>query len=84
MGLQRRLDRSKKFSRRIEDASRWLSKRRGVVPVAGIGIVTVGVALLLVNVFVDIRLLEFTGILLQGVGTLTALIGLLLIEPLGS
>ena len=78
-----RLDQSENFAQRINKASTLLAKQRGFVPVIGIGFLFVGIVLLLVNVFVSLQWLQFIGILLQGLGTLATLIGLLLAEPLG-
>lgn len=81
--MRKQLDRSKLLSNIISFMSNSLAKQQGLVPVIGISLFIIGLILLLINVFVSVRILEFLGILLQGFGVLAALIGLLLTEPLG-
>jgi hypothetical protein len=81
--MRDRLDRSTFIARLIENASASVAQQQGLVPMIGIVLVIVGMILLLVNVFVGHAALAFFGILLEGVGVIAALIGILLIEPLG-
>ncbi len=81
--MRKQLDESKILGRLIKLLSNSLAQQRGLVPVIGVGLVVVGLIVLLVNVFVDVAVVEFIGVLLQGVGVITALVGLLLAEPLG-
>ncbi|MEL6148206.1 MAG: hypothetical protein AAFV33_24755 [Chloroflexota bacterium] len=76
-------DRAGWLNQLIDTLSDRVAERLGLIPVTGIIIALVGFILLLANVFVDTRWLEFPGVLLQGLGIITSLIGLLLAEPLG-
>ncbi len=77
------LDNSKILYRFIAFVSEVLAARRGLLPLIGIGMTIVGFVLLLVNVFLSHWSVELAGVLFQGLGVIIALIGLLLIEPLG-
>lgn len=81
--MWKRIDESPTLNHLIKLLSNALAQQRGLVPLVGAGLVLVGWLLLLVNVFVESRWLEFPGVFLQGVGMLAALVGLLLAEPLG-
>ena len=81
--MWKRIDESPTLNQLIKFLSNSLAQQRGLVPVIGVGLVMIGWILLLVNVFIESRWLEFPGILLQGLGVMAALIGLLLAEPLG-
>jgi hypothetical protein len=85
--MRRRLDESKALNQLITLASNSLSAQRGLMPVIGIGIMFFGLILLLIQLFVGAPtaklVIEFFGILLQGLGILLSLIGFLLMEPLG-
>lgn len=81
--MRQRLDRSPAVASLIKTLSNKLAQQRGLIPVVGIGLALLGYICLTVNVFVNQQLLELAGLLLQGIGILAALIGLLLAEPLG-
>jgi len=81
--MWKRIDQSPTLNQLIKWLSNSLARQRGLVPIVGVALVLVGWLLLLVNVFFDSRWLEFPGVLLQGLGILAALVGLLLAEPLG-
>ena len=81
--MRKQIDESKILGQLIKFLSNSLARQRGLVPVIGIGLVVVGLLVLLLNVIVDVAVVEFIGLLLQGVGVIAALAGLLLAEPLG-
>lgn len=81
--MRDRIDRSRRIGRLIEFLSNSLAQQRGLVPVIGLLITIIGWLILLVSVFVQNRFVEFSGLFLQGIGIIAALIGLLLSEPLG-
>lgn len=79
----KRVDESNWLANRIASLSEFMAKRRGLPVVIGIGLVIISFALQLIDVYVDSRLLHLISVITQNVGILTALIGLLLAEPLG-
>ncbi len=79
----RRVDQSRRLARLIEFVSSFLARRRGLPVVIGIALVIVSFVFQLVNVYVRSQFIELVTIIAQNVGILTALIGLLLAEPLG-
>ncbi|MEM6283353.1 MAG: hypothetical protein AAF787_14255 [Chloroflexota bacterium] len=81
--MRKRLDEAKWLNRLITTLSDRVTAQLGLIPVIGIAVTLVGFILLLVNVFADTWWLEFPGVLLQGLGIIVSLIGLLLAEPLG-
>jgi len=81
--MRKWLDQDEGLSELIRNLSNGLAKQQGLIPVIGIAAAVLGLLFLLANVFVGNSLLAFLGILLQGGGIIAALIGLLLIEPLG-
>lgn len=81
--MRDRFDRSEKISEIIKALSNNLARQQGLIPVLGIAVAIVGILLLMINVFVSVKLLALVGILLQGGGLVAALIGFLIMEPLG-
>ncbi|MBC7814700.1 MAG: hypothetical protein H7175_26320 [Burkholderiales bacterium] len=79
----KRIDQSPTLARLIERLSALLAKQRGLPVVIGILLVIVSFIIQLVEVYTESRLLELIGIITLNVGLLTALIGLLMAEPLG-
>jgi hypothetical protein len=79
----RRIDRSPLLARWIERLSTFLARRRGLPVVIGILLVVVSFVLQLLDIYAASQALRFLGVVLQNVGILMALIGLLLAEPLG-
>jgi hypothetical protein len=71
------------LARWIERLSTFLSRRRGLPVVVGILLVVISFVLQLLDVYVVSQTLHFFAVVLQNVGILVALIGLLLAEPLG-
>jgi hypothetical protein len=74
---------SQTLSRFIANLSEFMSRRRGLPAVIGIGIVIVSFVLQIIDVYSDSQTLHLLAVLTLNVGLLTALIGLLLSDPLG-
>ena len=80
----KRLDRSPVFARLIEALGNFLARQRGLPVVIGIILVVVSFIVQLVNVFADSVVMEVIGVVVLHVGIISALVGLLLAEALGS
>lgn len=81
--MRDRLDRSKRLGQAIRFLSSSLSELRGLVPLIGILFVFIGFVSLMIDAFAGLQWLYILGLLLQNIGILIALVGLLLSEPLG-
>jgi len=81
--MLKRLDESKFLSNLLENVSNFVAKYRGLPILAGIALVFLGTVLLGANVFVESKAIEFVGIIIQGGGILTALIGIALATAIG-
>jgi hypothetical protein len=79
----RRVDRSVRLSRLLDRTSDTVSRQRGLPVVIGIVLVIVSFILQSVNVFADSNFLALLGVIALHLGVLTALIGLLMVNPLG-
>lgn len=79
----KRIDESNWLAKRIANLSEFMAKRRGLPVVIGIGLVIVSFVLQLIDVYASSQLLHLISVVTLNVGILTALIGLLLAEPLG-
>lgn len=79
----KRINESEALAKFIANLSEFMSKRRGLPVVIGIGIIIVSFVLQIFDVYSDSQLLELISVITLNVGILTALIGLLLSEPLG-
>jgi hypothetical protein len=79
----KRIDRSSRLARMIASLSEFMAKRRGLPVVIGIGLVIISFIIQILDVYAESQALHLIGVILQNVGILTALIGLLLSEPLG-
>lgn len=79
----KRIDESTFLSRLIENISSILAKQRGLPIVIGIGFIIVAFVVQIIEVYTPSQPLEVVGIIFHHMGVLTALIGLLLAEPLG-
>jgi hypothetical protein len=77
------IDRSERLLRFVKSLSSALARYRGLPVVIGIIFVIIAFAIQIINVYADSQLLELLGVIVQYVGLLTALIGLLLADPLG-
>jgi hypothetical protein len=79
----RRIDESRFLSNLLQQTSNMIAKRRGLLPVIGIALVIVSLILQSSNIFIDSSLLSLIGVIVHHAGVLIALIGLLLITPIG-
>lgn len=83
----RGIDRSKTLSRSLEGLSNTLAKRRGVLPLVGVLLVIISFAIRLVMMIVAgtpaYAVLDLLWAVTHHLGIILALIGILLIEPLG-
>ncbi len=83
----RGIDRSKTLSRSLEGMSNTLAKRRGLLPLMGILLVIVSFIIRLIMPFTvglpAYAVLDLLWTITHHLGILMALIGILLIEPLG-
>ncbi len=79
----KRIDRSSWLAKLIASLSEFMSKRRGLPVVIGIGLVIISFVIQIFDVYSDSQLLHLLGVVIQNIGILMALIGLLLSEPLG-
>ena len=77
-------DRSKTLLKLIQNLSSFIGKRRGLLIVAGIFLIALGFIIELLNVAAGNSVLSVLHIILRNVGIIVALIGILLIEPLGN
>ena len=77
------LDRNERLLGLVKWLSTSLARNRGLPVVVGIGLVIVAFIIQTINVYADSQLLELLGVIVQHVGILTALIGLVMAEPLG-
>ncbi|MBL8161282.1 MAG: hypothetical protein JNJ61_04795 [Anaerolineae bacterium] len=74
---------SQLLSRFIANLSEFMSRRRGLPAVIGIGIVIISFVLQLFDVYSESQTLHLLAVVTLNIGVLTALIGLLLSDPLG-
>ncbi len=79
----RNIDRSKRLSRLLDEVSNTTAQRRGVPILIGVAFIMVSFVLQAVGVYADARLIDLLGVICLHVGVLTALIGILLVAPLG-
>lgn len=79
----KQIDQSPFLIRLLKNLSDFLARQRGLPIVVGIIFIIGGFVVELINVGVGSPALEVTHIILHNVGLLSALIGFLLIEPLG-
>jgi hypothetical protein len=79
----RRIDRSVFLSQTIDRISNLAARQRGLPTVIGIVMVFFGFLLQMLTFFSPSPVLGFIAIVLNGVGIITALVGLLLAQPLG-
>ncbi len=77
------IDESRFLSRFLERLSSTLAKQRGLPVIFGILLVIVSFIVQGINVYAQSQTLELIGVIVQHLGLLSALIGLLLAEALG-
>jgi hypothetical protein len=80
----RRIDRSSSIARFLEGLSAWLAKRRGLPIVIGVLLIVVSFVISLIAVYAPSPFLSLLWSLTHHLGIIIALIGLLLVQPLGS
>jgi hypothetical protein len=79
----KRMDRSVWLSRFIDRLSDMVAKQRGLPIMVGVVLVFLSLIIQSVNVFANSPALELLGVIVIHAGVLTALIGLLMVTPLG-
>lgn len=80
----RRIDRSSSIARFLESLSAWLAKRRGLPILIGVLLIVISFVISLIAVYVPSPLLSVLWSLTHHLGIIIALIGLLLVQPLGN
>jgi hypothetical protein len=79
----KRIDESRWLAERIASLSEFMAKRRGLPVIIGICLVIVSFVIQIINVYTNSQIADLAAVILLNVGILTALIGLLLADPLG-
>ena len=79
----RRIDRSQFFLRMMARMSDLFSHKRGLPIVIGIVFVAFSLVVQSFAVFTDNNFIEFLGVITHNLGVLIALIGIVLVTPLG-
>jgi len=79
----KRIDRSRTLGRWLEWLSATLARQRGLPVVAGVGFIAFSFIVSVVNIYVDSKLLELVWSVTHHLGVIVALVGLVLVEPLG-
>jgi hypothetical protein len=79
----KRIDRSQTLIKVLERVSTWLAKQRGLPIVIGIIFITGGGVLEFLNVAFESSAVSMVEIIFRTFGIITALIGILMLEPLG-
>jgi hypothetical protein len=81
--MLRWIDRSPALARLIERMSAFLARQRGLPVVVGVLLIAVSFVIQLVNVYTPSQTLDLLWTITHHAGLIVALIGLLLVEPLG-
>lgn len=79
----KRIDRSPTLARLLERLTAALARRRGLPIVLGVILVAISFVVQLINVYNPSQTLDLLWTLTHHLGLLLALIGLLIVEPLG-
>ncbi|KXK22531.1 MAG: hypothetical protein UZ15_CFX003000992 [Chloroflexi bacterium OLB15] len=79
----KRIDQSSRFGRMLESLSSGLAKRRGLPIIIGIGLVIVAFIAQILNLLAPSSFWEWLWAISLHVGLITALIGIVVAEPLG-
>ncbi len=79
----KRIDRSPALARLLENLSAALARQRGLPILIGVLLVGISFIVQLVNVYNPSQALDLLWTITHHVGLLFALIGLLMVEPLG-
>jgi hypothetical protein len=78
-----RIDQSPLFARALEGSSNFIARYRGLPVILGIILVLLSMILQIGDVYTQSKVITVAGIITHHVGVLIALIGLLLIVPIG-
>ena len=81
--MLRRLDESPFLNRLVQNVSTRMAKQRGLPVVIGIVMILISMLVALLNVPLESKLLDAIYYILHDGGIIVALIGLLMVEPLG-
>lgn len=81
--MKKRIDRSQTLIKLLNNVSSWLAKQRGLPIVVGVIFITGGGVLEFLNVAFESPGVAMVEIIFRTFGIVTALIGILLLEPLG-
>ncbi|MEQ8677987.1 MAG: hypothetical protein RLP44_03165 [Aggregatilineales bacterium] len=79
----KRIDRSQILLRALGRMSDLFSQKRGLPIIVGIIFVAISLVIQSLAVFSDNNVIEFLGVLTHNVGVLIALVGIILVTPLG-
>jgi hypothetical protein len=79
----KRIDRSPALARLLENISASLARQRGLPIVLGVILVAISFVVQLINVYSPSQTLDLIWTITHHLGLLLALIGLLMVEPLG-
>ena len=81
--MLRRLDESPFLNRLLQRVSTRMAKQRGLPVVIGITMIPISMLVALLNVPLESKVLNTIYVILHDGGIIVALIGLLMVEPLG-
>ncbi|MBE2182329.1 MAG: hypothetical protein IAE89_02780 [Anaerolineae bacterium] len=81
--MYKRIDQSSRVARMLESLSSGLAKRRGLPIIIGIGMIIIAFAAQILNLIAPSNLWEWVWAITLHVGLITALIGIVMAEPLG-
>jgi hypothetical protein len=79
----RRLDESPFLNRLLQTVSTRMAKQRGLPVIVGIAMILISMLVALLNVPLESKVLDAVYVVLHDGGIIVALIGLLMVEPLG-
>ena len=80
----RRIDHSSAIARFLEGLSAWLAKRRGLPTVVGVLLIIFSFVISLISVSNPSPMLDVIWSVTHHLGIIIALIGLMLVQPLGN
>jgi len=81
--MMRRLDESPFLNRLLQNISTRMAKQRGLPVIIGIAMILISLFVALVNVALESKVLDAFYLILHDGGIIVALIGLLMVDPLG-
>jgi hypothetical protein len=80
----RRIDESRFLLKMLERISNYFAQRRGLLIVVGTIMLALGFVLEFLNVFLGLQWVEALEVFLRNIGIISALVGIMISEPLGS